>query len=74
MKQIIKKIFGDKHSKDVKTLQPVVDEIKGFYEKVKDLSDEELKGKTVIGVLCDKDLPEYLDEYQKKIIDVARKR
>jgi 2-oxoglutarate ferredoxin oxidoreductase subunit beta len=43
-------------------------------EKAKKMSPEELKDKTVIGVLCNKDLPEYLDEYQKKIIDVARKR
>jgi preprotein translocase subunit SecA len=46
MLNLIKKIFGDKHSKDVKELWPIVEEIREEYEKIKDLSDEELKGKT----------------------------
>lgn len=43
-------------------------------EAAKKMSPEELDDKTVIGILCDKDLPEYLDQYQKKIINVARKK
>jgi len=43
---IFKKIFGDKHSKDVKKINPLVDEINEYCEKFKDLSEEELKGKT----------------------------
>jgi len=46
MINIIKKIFGDKHSKDVKELWPIVEEINEEYEKIKDLSDDELRGKT----------------------------
>src|ERR1035438_3273428 len=47
MLEIIKKIFGDKHTKDTKLLWPIVDEIKEEYEKIKDLTEEELKAKTV---------------------------
>jgi preprotein translocase subunit SecA len=46
MLQIFKKVFGDKHSKNIKELDPVVIEINEFYEQVKDLSDDELRGKT----------------------------
>ena len=46
MKNIIKKIFGDKQAKDLKLLWPVVEEIKEEYEKIKLLTDDELKAKT----------------------------
>ena len=46
MLKIIKKIFGDKHEKDIKYLWPIVDEINEEYEKIKDLSDAQLKAKT----------------------------
>jgi preprotein translocase subunit SecA len=47
MLEILKKIFGDKHTKDTKLLWPVVEEIKEEYEKIKDLTEDELKAKTV---------------------------
>ena len=47
MLEFFKKIFGDKHSKDVKLLEPIVVEINAEYEKIKNLSDDELKAKTV---------------------------
>jgi preprotein translocase subunit SecA len=46
MLNIIKMVFGDKHSKDVKVLSPVVDEINQEYEKLKGLNNDELKAKT----------------------------
>lgn len=46
MLNIIKKIFGDKHEKDLKALLPIVDEINEHYETIKNLSDEELVAKT----------------------------
>ena len=46
MKNIIKTIFGDKHIKDKKLLWPIVEEINEEYEKLKNLSDDELKAKT----------------------------
>lgn len=44
---IIKKIFGDKHSKDLKLLWPIVEEINAEYEKIKDLTDDLLRQKTL---------------------------
>ncbi|MBZ0263551.1 preprotein translocase subunit SecA [bacterium] len=43
---LLKKIFGDRHAKEVKKLLPIVDQINNIYEDLHDLSDEELKGKT----------------------------
>ena len=46
MLKIIKKIFGDKHERDLKVLWPIVDEINSHYETIKNLTDEELVNKT----------------------------
>ena len=46
MLKLIKKIFGDKHEKDLKTLWPIVEEINGHYETIKNLSNDELRNKT----------------------------
>ncbi len=46
MKNIVTKIFGTKHDRDVKKLRPMVDEINHRFEEYKDLTDEQLKGKT----------------------------
>lgn len=46
MLNVINKIFGGKHEKELKLLWPIVDEINEEYEKLKNLSDEELKAKT----------------------------
>jgi preprotein translocase subunit SecA len=46
MLNIVKKIFGDKHEKSLKLLWPYVDEINQEYEKLKSLTDDELRAKT----------------------------
>ena len=46
LSNLVKKIFGDKSEKDLKLLWPVVDEINEEYEKIKDLTDEQLIAKT----------------------------
>lgn len=46
MLNVLSKIFGSKHEKDVKAIRPVVDEINEIYETLHKLSDEELKNKT----------------------------
>ncbi len=43
---VITKIFGTKHERDAKRMLPLVDEINDFYEKLHDLTEEELIGKT----------------------------
>lgn len=46
MLNVIKKIFGDKHSKNIKELWPIVEQINEEYEKIKDIGDEDLIKKT----------------------------
>lgn len=46
MLNVLNKIFGNKHEKDVKALRPIVDEINEIYDKLHALSEEELKNKT----------------------------
>lgn len=52
---VFKKIFGDKYEKDLKALWPIVTEINEEYEKIKNLSDDQLKAKT--------------QEFKEKILD-----
>ncbi|UCG61775.1 MAG: preprotein translocase subunit SecA, partial [Candidatus Zixiibacteriota bacterium] len=44
--KLITKIFGTKHERDIKKMMPLVEEINQFYEKLQDLSDDDLKAKT----------------------------
>lgn len=44
---LIRKVFGDKNTKAMKELWPIVDEIKIEYEKIKNFTEDELKQKTV---------------------------
>jgi preprotein translocase subunit SecA len=46
IKTFVKKLIGSQHDREVRRLQPVVDEINGFAEEFSALSDEELRGKT----------------------------
>jgi preprotein translocase subunit SecA len=43
---LLTKIFGSKHERDIKKILPIVEEINEIFEEYKNLSDEELKGKT----------------------------
>ncbi len=43
---LLKKIFGDKNVKATKDLWPIVDQINQEYEKLKNLTDDELRDKT----------------------------
>ena len=46
MIDFIKKVLGDKASRDKKAINPIVNKIKEAYEKVKDLSNDDLRAKT----------------------------
>ncbi len=46
MFELLKKIFPSKHVKDVRALQPLVEEINGHFQQYQELSEEQLKGKT----------------------------
>ncbi len=70
MLNIVKKIFGDKHEKILKLLWPVVDEINQEYEKLKQLSDDELRAKTQ--EFKDK-ISEFTAETRKQIDELKEK-
>ncbi len=46
MFNVIKKIFGTKHERDVKAYSPVVDEINDCFESYRNLTHDELRNKT----------------------------
>ncbi|MEX0680716.1 MAG: preprotein translocase subunit SecA [Balneolales bacterium] len=63
----ISKIMGSKSERDIKKIQPVVDEIKSYEEEMKNLSDEDLKAKTE---LFREDIREATAETQNKIDEI----
>ncbi len=67
MLNIIKKVFGDKNTKDIKELWPIVDEINQEYEKIKSLSDDEIKAKTTE---FKEKIQEYISETKGKIDEI----
>ncbi|MBK9098115.1 MAG: preprotein translocase subunit SecA [bacterium] len=70
MLNIVKKLFGDKHEKNLKVLWPVVEEINQEYEKLKPLSDDELRAKTQ--EFKDK-INEHTAETRKQIAELREK-
>lgn len=44
--KILKALFGDKSSRDMKLIQPFVDKVKEAYPEIKALSNDELRAKT----------------------------
>ena len=42
----LKKIFGDKSTRDMKTIQPLVDQINAEFDKLRSLSNDQLRAKT----------------------------
>lgn len=46
MKNFITKLFGTKYDREIKKMAPLVEEINEHFEKLADLSEEELVGKT----------------------------
>ncbi len=61
---ILSKIFGSKHDKEVKLIRPVVDEINKYYEEYQKLTDDEIKNKTV----------EFKEIIQSRIKDLETER
>ena len=70
MLNIVKKIFGDKHEKSLKLLWPYVDEINQEYEKLKSLTDDELRAKTEE---FKKQINEYTADTRKQIDELKVK-
>jgi len=47
LESFITKLFGNKHDRDVKRIAPQVDEINTYYQQYHELSDDELRYKTI---------------------------
>jgi preprotein translocase subunit SecA len=59
------KLFGSKSEKDIKEILPLVEQIKEEYEKLRNISDEELRAKTFeVRNIIDGDLKHIDDELQ----------
>jgi preprotein translocase subunit SecA len=46
LKNLIKKVVGDPHEREVKRLQPLVAEVNDYYEQYASLTDDQLRAKT----------------------------
>lgn len=60
---ILKKVFGDKNAKALKELWPIVDKINIEYNKIKELSDDQLKAKTV----------EFKEKIQNETLEIRKR-
>lgn len=64
VEKLIGKIFGNKHEKDIKKLNPIVDQINEEYKKLSALSNDELRNKTLE---FRKQIAEYIQSTEEKI-------
>ena len=44
--KFLKSLFGDKSSRDMKLIQPLVEKVKAAYPEIEKLSNDELRAKT----------------------------
>ncbi|NMB81187.1 MAG: DEAD/DEAH box helicase, partial [Ignavibacteria bacterium] len=72
---LLKKIFGDKNERWTKDLWPVVEEINGYFDQLKNLTDDELRAKTTefknkISAETE-ELRNHLDDLKNKLQEVS---
>jgi preprotein translocase subunit SecA len=46
LKSLVHAVFGTRHTRELKRLRPVVEQINAHFERLKDVSDDELRGQT----------------------------
>ncbi len=46
MANVISKLFGDKHTRDIKRIEPIIEEINRIFESLSGLTDDQLKDKS----------------------------
>ena len=57
--KLMKSLFGDKSTRDMKPIQPYVDKIKAAYPAIKELSNDDLRAKT-------KEIQQYVQDAGKQ--------
>ncbi len=71
---LLKKLFGDKSTKDRKEYQPIIDKSNEFFNSFQSLSDDDLRGKTIFFQekikAATSDLEKELEDLNKKASDV----
>ncbi|MBP3944171.1 preprotein translocase subunit SecA [Sphingobacteriaceae bacterium WQ 2009] len=67
MLKFLSKIFGSKSERDIKGIQPLVEQIKAEYAKLSNLTNDELRGKTAE---FKNRIQEYLADIDKEISDL----
>ncbi|UCE06499.1 MAG: preprotein translocase subunit SecA [bacterium] len=67
---ILTKIFGSKHERDIKRITPLVDQINQYYQQFHELSDDELRYKTIE---FKKTIQDRVDEIQAQIYALQQK-
>ncbi|MCA5005370.1 preprotein translocase subunit SecA [Sphingobacterium bovistauri] len=70
MLKFLSKLFGSKSERDIKSIQPIVEKIKGEYSKLTNLSHDELRAKTVE---FKSRIQEYLKEIDAEITELKTK-
>ena len=68
---ILKKFFGDKSSKDRKEYQPYIDQANNFFNQLQSISDDELRGKTLVFKQKINDATQGLEEELKALREKA---
>jgi len=70
---LFKKLFGDKNTRATKDYLPIVEQINSEFEKLKDLTDDELRAKTIEFKQriyeATKDIQTPLAEFKNKLLD-----
>ena len=70
MLKFLSKLFGSKSERDIKSIQPIVEKIKGEYSKLTNLSHDELRAKTIE---FKSRIQEYLKEIDAEIAELKTK-
>ena len=69
---LVGKIFGNKHEKDVSALQPIVAEVNAVYEQLKSLTNDELRAKTAEFKLRIKEYTDAIDDQIQNLDEQVR--
>jgi len=69
LENLITKIFGSKHDKDITRISPIVDEINLYYQQFHELSDEELRFKTIE---FKRKIRQNVDKIQAQLLDLKQ--
>src|SRR5690606_5106658 len=70
MLKFLSKLFGSKSERDIKSIQPIVEKIKGEYSKLTNLSHDELRAKTIE---FKSRIQEYLKDIDAEIAELKSK-